>query len=202
MKKTLLAIYLITILFICTGCGKEPPEFDSKSKGWELWASGIIDKISTKIDGTKRTFVIEFEGDLRFESKRFHNFEDIKKKTKGSVYRWSGFNTYYMWVPNENIDVSSIKEIKQPIRPIMPKTIIPTINNTKILMPLIRYEWQNIRSKQPPFEQTAIIKFKNGLITIAYYKRPGIWKAEIDRNKMSGGIPLKNIVQWKLVDLK
>ena len=79
MKKTLLGIYLIIILFICIGCEK-PPEYDEKSKGWKLWVSGIVDKTSIKIDGNKRTFVIEFKGDLEFKSKSFYNFEEIKEK--------------------------------------------------------------------------------------------------------------------------
>jgi len=210
MKKTSLAIYLIVILFICIGC-EDPPDYDSKSKGWELWASGIVDKISIQISGTKRTFIVEFEGDLKFKSSHFYNFEEIKEKTKGAIYRWANLNTYYMWVPSKEFIAFPKNERKQPIIPkiitstiepisIEPiKSITPIINNTKILT---LSKWQDIALKLPPFNQTAIVKFENGLITIAYYERPGMWKAEINRKKISGGIALKNIVQWKVIDLK
>jgi len=101
MKKMLLIIYLVMISFICIGC-ESPPD-----KGWELWISGTVDKTSIQINEYKKTFIIEFEGNLEFKSSRFYNFKEVEEKTKGSVYRWSGTRSYYMWVPSDDIDILS-----------------------------------------------------------------------------------------------
>jgi len=201
MKKKLLIICLIMISFICIGCETEPSEYDPKSKGWELWISGVVDEVYVTAITNKRTYVIKFKKKSQFTMDHFYNFEEIKEKTKGSIYKWTGClkeTHYYMWVPSNDVD----NKEKQSI---ISKTVIDpikSVNNTEVLKPLTKYEWQDIKVKLPSFNQTVLVKFKNKLVTTAYYTQMGVWKAEVDRKKMSGGISLKNIVQWKSVDLE
>ena len=213
MKKTplgiYLIIYLIIILFISTGCDIEPSEYNPKSKGWELLASGIVSSAYFDFTENKKTYLIKFAGGPQIKTNRFYNFNDIKIKDKGSIYKWKGDlrdNYYYMWVPDNNIVTNTSPKNKETTQTLISNKIIDntemsnkTIDDTKMS---IKYEWQNVKIKLPPFYQTVLIKFKNRIVTTAYYTQMNVWKSEIDKKKMSGGIPLKNVVQWKLVDLE
>ena len=196
MKKTLSTICLMTILFICIGCDLKPSEFDPKSKGWELLISGIVDEVCFAITENKKIYIIKFKESSQIKVNRFHNFHDIKEQDKGSVYKWKGDlrkgRYYYMWCPDDNIDIPP--ENKKIAQTSTPKIVYD--------ISIAKYKWQNVKTKLPSFYQTVLVKLENNLVTTAYYTQRNIWKAEIDKNKMSGGMPLKNIIQWKLVDLE
>lgn len=209
MRKTILIICTITMLLI--GCETRPTEYDHKAKGWVLWASGLVDKANIIVKQNSRTFVVEFEGDLKVEGDDFYNFNDIVEGSYGSLYRWpTGVGYVFMWVSEEesSVAVKSIKgkKIGSPITPplelekalaarIKAKTAVKETAPTK-------YEWYSANSYSPPYHQTVLIKFGDGLTTTAYYAPTKKWKSDINRRKMSGGIALKDVSHWKIIDLE
>jgi hypothetical protein len=90
-----------------------------------------------------------------------------------------------------------VNESLSPAQKLPLKTLSATNENNSV----VSNGWQNI-SNNPTVYQTVLVKFKNGLTTTAYQTKTGDWKADINRDKLSGGIPLKEIVQWKTVNLE
>lgn len=180
--------------------------------GWELWREGTIErkKIVMEKNGTAevRKFVLEFENGEDVKSGRFHKWEDIKEGSTGHLYCWDGMDSdnTYMWVSKGGVSVSSLKKKEKP-----KGGLFLTVKTGKFysedakdeeVTPLPkRYEWHNLVTS-PPIHQIVLVKFKNGIVTTAHYTPMKEWKAEIDRKKLSGGIALKNVVQWKIVDLE
>lgn len=206
MKKTLLTIYLVAIMCIGIGCKKSmPTEYNPKLIGWNLWASGVIDEFKIEMDGTKRIFVIEFADGSKFKSKgpgdEFYNWDDIKEKIKGSVYRWDkGFSGYiYMWKSVENIKY--IDTIFTPLKTAAKTFSTPAYVELKATTPT-KYKWHNASIQYPAYGECVVIEFKNGTLTMGYYTRIKEWKADVDRTKMSKGQALKNVIRWKLIDLE
>jgi hypothetical protein len=197
VKKILLIISLITTMFIGLNCDRGPTEYDPKAKGWKFWVSGVVNKTNIKIERSRRTFIVEFVGDLKVEVLRFYNFNDIKVGQFGSIYKWPSGYDQYMWVPGDTNEQKTSTPISTLKTEPTPEQIIPPP-----AIPILKSTWEEANSTLPTPYQTVLIKFKNGIVTTAYCTQTKEWKAEIDKEKLSRGIPLKDVIQWKLVDLE
>ncbi len=208
MKKTLLTTCLGMMLFVGIGCDSKPTTFDPMEGNWELWREGTIvrKKIEIKTGGTteKRIFILEFKDGVDVKSSRIHEYSKINEGGYGRLYCWNGLDNdnTYMWIPSDDVvDSSSKKEVD----PISVKDFIanmkPPTSKPIAIIPM-KYEWRSAQSYFPPYYQTVLIRFKDGIVTTAHYTQKKEWKAEIDRKKLSGGIALKNVKEWKLVDLE
>lgn len=209
MKKITLTICLAMIMCIGVGCKNPTVEYDVETKGWELWATGVVDETRIEINGQVRKFIIEFVGDLKIEEQNFHNFNEVKEKMSGSVYRYSqrgfGGNYLYMWKEGESVTPMSppIKVLDMFATRMKADTEEKAkINATTRATTLAEYKWHSAAHQPPTPGETVVIEFKDGLLTIGYYTRTKTWKTDVDRKKMSGGLPLKNVSRWKLVDLR
>jgi hypothetical protein len=204
MKKILFILILLSIT-IFSGCDDTDINFDPTSPGWELWGTGIVSDLKIESRGSaSRTFTIIFLGGQEIKTNRiFKNFNEIQKGMKGSIYKLETFtHTYFLWeeeksitqksksAPTKTVNEETKKEIKQ----------IEIETNTP-LKKIIVYEWQTALMP-PPTNQTVLVKFKNGIVTTAYYTNKGEWKAEVDKIKMSRGMALENILEWKFLNLE
>ncbi len=215
MKKMIFTIFTMAIISIVlltmTGCETRPTEYDHKAKGWELWAGGQVDKANIIMHGTVRTFVVEFEGDLKVEGDDFYNFNDIVEGTNGSIYRWNtGVGSVFMWVPTEgSTSVRKSVVVKRLIEALSPppeleKALASRIEAdaaTKKPTPA-KHEWHSAIHQPPDADQTVVLEFEDGLLTVGYYTRTKEYKTDVNRRKMSGGIALKNVVRWKSINLE
>ncbi len=202
MKKMMMILMSVVALTII-GCDSKPSDFDHSSDGWELWREGTIERkkiVMEKYNSSeKRMFVLEFVDGEDVKSSRFYKWDTIKEGDTGCLYCWDGqdCDNTYMWVP---------KGGKAPTAP-------PQENRSKLAKQsrsdalivqkksVKTYDWQSLMTP-PPIHQTVLVKFDNGIVITAHYTTMGEWKSEIDKKKMSGGIPLKKIKTWKHVDLE
>lgn len=210
MKKIILTFCAVTMLLI--GCDTPPPEYDHNMDGWTLWASGMVDKAFIDIDGKIRKFIVEFEGNQKVETNKFYNFNDIVDGTEGSVYKWPSPNTgdYFMWVPRDestsvkrSVVAKKLFDVLSP-PPELEKALASRIKVDAATMEPTptKYEWHSATHQPPDTDQTVVLEFEDGLLTIGYYTRTKEYKSDVGRRKMSGGIALKNVVRWKLIDLE
>ncbi len=210
MKKTIMIMCLAAIMLL-VGCDSKPLDFDHRTDGWKLWREGTIErkKIVMEKAGAsteQRWFVLEFVDGEDVRSTRMHDFDKMKEGETGVLYCWDGrdCDNTYMWIAKEGVASVSPKKKSDGGHALTIKTEKFYTEDDKVeevIPPPKRYGW-NTMASSPPIHQTVLVKFKNDLVTTAYYTPLKKWKAEVDRNKLSGGIALKDVVRWKIVDLE
>ena len=217
MRKAILTICLAVAMFSIVGCDSKPTGFDHRDEGWELWKEGEIVRKKINIENqtsssANRIFVLEFKDGTDVKSSRFHEFEKVKENEIGKLYCWDGqdCDNTYMWIkdglavydisPKKKEDVllkTTPKKAQETYIRITSDSL--TADGNKLSVKI--YSWQGLMSP-PPAYKTVLVKFKSGLVTTAHITSTGDWKSEMDRKKLSGGIALKKVSQWKYVDLE
>lgn len=141
----------------------------------------------------------------------------VQAGSTGTLYKFTKYNAddingWFQWVPKNSVASTTSPKNINTKEPEGGLSIVvksgkfyegdtKTKKIEKVVSPPKKYNWQSLMSP-PPSYQTVLIKFKNGLCTTAYYTPTGDWKSEMDRKKLSGGIALKEVSQWKFVDLE
>lgn len=195
--KISISIIILMILFI-SGCVKIPPSTTETREETKKLESIPINKGTivdiTFINGHDLTQIKFSDGGVVLCGYYWKNRKDIKIGQTGTLFVSNNHDKKHChcqtcwWSWKENV---SNKETTK---------IIPT-ENKKQKANIIDGEWQSLITS-PPEYKTVLVKFKNGLVTTGYITSTGDWKSEMDRKKLSGGIALKNVSQWKLVDLE
>lgn len=228
-KKIFLTICLAAIMFGLVGC--EDPEWDHKSNGWVLWATGIVDTTRIQVINSTRKFIIEFEGDLKIEASNFHNFNDIKEKSKGSIYKYVNFSTYYMWVPDEEYNGASgtvpVKKCKEELNEqttIAKKKAAFHKRADEITKRRKAEAWMERADEIVTGQQRAdeigtswqkankienlkandlvLIQLDNGIVAIGFVTYDKKWKLSLNKDKYEYGRTLTNVLKWKRINLE
>ena len=207
----MMTICLAMVVLVGIGCDSKPTSFNHMEGKWELWREGTISRKKIEIDtsGTseKRIFILEFKDGIDVRSTRVYEYSKINPPENGRLYCWNGLDNdnTYMWVPSNDIVVDSLAKKKLDPSSILSmkksSTDIPTPKPPIVIIPT-KYEWKSAQSYSPPYHQTVLIRFKDGIVTTAHYTQRKEWKAEVDRKKLSGGIALKDVKEWKFIDLE
>lgn len=216
MKNAIMTICLAVVMCASIGCDSKPTTFDHLEGNWKLWREGTIarKKIEIRTRGTteKRIFILEFKDGVDVKSTRIHEYSKINEGESGRLYCWNGIDhdNTYMWVPvDPTNDVALLERIKKLAKEWKARENPPHKTFEVVQEPVAvaesevkKQDWKNIKSGKPPFHQTVLIEFKDGLTTTAYYTPEKKWKIDTDRKKMSGGIALKDVAKWKFIDLE
>lgn len=200
MKRVDKITYLVLgfiVLCLIFGCldGK-PSSWNVKEEKWEVWKEGKIVSLKDVKKGATVYAEITFTDGVSITMGAIKDQSRIGIGSTGMLYKHNFGNedkiSWFQWINSEDTKAGIVKVKEEPIK----DNIIE-----KITDPPKRYDWQNIITS-PPAYQTVLVKFKNGLTTTAYQTPTEKWKADTDRKKLSGGIALKEVSQWKFVDLE
>ena len=204
-------------MIVLAGCKPEDDQWDVSEDCWEVWSQGIVTNIAEVLvkGSTKERIRYTFDNGAIIEMGHIKNPGSVQAGSTGTLYKFTLYNAddddaWFQWVPDENAAISpqkktsSLMEVETKEELLSNNTPEPraffAVEDGEVKVKT-RHDWQGMMPP-PPVQQTVLVKFEDGLVTTAYYTRTKEWKAEIDRRKMSGGIALKNIVQWKIVDLE
>lgn len=217
-KKMLIGIGFILagiVLFLC-GCeggnGSMPTNWDvtSASSAWMEVKTGTILKTKyerkPKCDSTPvcdqyrtchgSTVTIVFVDGSTYLIGMTRRFGTWVEGSFGTLYKYdegrSDDKSWFQWVEDDSMP----KKVVKPKTAEQPKTEVNTITKA------ITTEWHNVDYQKPEFNKIVLIEFKNGLFTVAHYNRQKEWKADVDKEKLSGGYPLSKVARWKSVDLR
>ena len=69
-----------------------------------------------------------------------------------------------------------------------------------ILSKELQNNWKRAETFKSEIQKTVLVRLNNNTIAMAYFTNKEEWKLDIYRNKMSGGVSLKNVVDWKEID--
>ncbi len=206
-----MTICLAVVMCASIGCDSKPTTFDPLEGNWELWREGTIirKKIEIETGGTteKRIFILEFKDGVDVKSTRIHEYSKINEGESGRLYCWNGLDSdnTYMWIPDKSV-VIAIEEdpisVEDFIANMKKQDSIADMKESQIKVSSIKKQDWNRVGSPPPYHQTVLIKFKDGLTTTAYYTPTKEWKTDINRRKLSGGIALKDVAHWKFIDLE
>ena len=57
--------------------------------------------------------------------------------------------------------------------------------------------WKRATIYKPKTSKVVLAKFNNGVVVIAYFTIKAEWKLNFYKNKINGGISLRNVIDWK-----
>jgi hypothetical protein len=60
--------------------------------------------------------------------------------------------------------------------------------------------WVEVFRKLPPKDTVVLVKYTNGVITTAYVNFKNEWKLTTDKGRISGGVTLKSVSEWKTIN--
>lgn len=196
--------YIICILLM-GGCKRA-----EESSKWTKYYSGAIAEIFFFEDGSRDWF---WEVQINFVDGKVIRMDRLQSEdvpTIGEIgILW--VKSYYADRSDSSIqngDFKWAKEISQSVRFLSKKKESSTeiisrtmpIPTTLVLKTVIT--WKDPYSISPVPHVTVLVKLENGIITTAYLTQRGDWKAELFKNKMSGGTSLRDVEAWKEVDLQ
>jgi len=176
---------------------------------WELLETGEV----TNVEKQGSFYYIEFKyaGKIEFQRIIPNNLLLINKGEIGSLYKYNRFNakstnSWHQWIKDERktkINTANIVEKSNIIG--RTTTLLKVKNETKVdetilkIIPKIN-EWQRAEIYKPQPSKPVLVRLGNEIIVVAYFTIKEEWKLNFYRNKMNGGIPLRNVVDWKELD--
>lgn len=222
-KKTLISIGLIlaALVLFLTGCEEgisrlpedgEPTNWDIKTDlRWKEVATGTIkEKILKRYGYCDRSpkckkdclkhgtyFNILFENGETYSVGQVKRYRIVVAGQYGTLYKYDigspDSDSWFQWVlkrfPQEKKSISEVK-ISQP-----------TIYSEKITEKP-KKSWKNAKIVLPKAHEPVIVKFKSGIITIAYVNQKEDWKLTSNREKTSGGSSIYNVAEWQEFNLE
>ena len=217
-KKTLIGIrFILTVLVLfLTGCVEIeslPGNWDVEdaSSAWTIVKTGTLDVKKYHRNGTcdkspvcdqysscHGSYVqFTFDDSSTYLVGRIRRFGAVIEGSSGTLYKYdtgnSDENSWFQWVeskfPQKERLVSKVK-IAQP-----------TIYSKKITEKT-KKSWKNAKIVLPKSHEPVIIKFKSGIITIAYVDQKENWKLTSNKDKTSGGSSIYNVAEWQELDLE
>lgn len=181
--------YVLGFLGLCLvfGCLDPQPDCWSIDQGnWEVWKEGTVISLGEKTESGERYIKIVFSDGQTVNMGAVKDRGRIKIGSTGKLYKCNNNNkdaySWFQWIENEKKDITAKQKVKEVI-------IEKVIEITKA-------EWKRADIYLPQPYKTVIIKLDNGIITTAYLTNTNEWKLEFYKNKLSGGISLKGVVDW------
>jgi len=217
MKKKIIVIMLLLVCFL-SGCYDIKPTswgINNKDSRWEVWGKGTLflkEKINHPTDGDKKIFKFIIDG----ESYVLGGIKDpgtIKVSQTGILYKNNfGKPDHYSWFQWVITEEGSNKLTEQPqedntaitqkIKDINEAEIKLKQEKNKInaLSKELQNSWKRAEIYKPSIYKVVLVRLDNEIITTAYFTNKKEWKLEFFKNKMNGGIPLRNVIDWKELD--
>ncbi len=220
MKNKYMLMIIILMVGFISGCNA-PSNWNIEEEDWELWETGEIIEF-----GIERSIICDrspvcYIGCLKHGSYRFITFkkgktiqlrkirnpEKIKVGSYGKLYKYNTTSNnkkaWFQWIPEKIIEekinpVDNFYVAKKVVE--LEKAIIVV---SKIKKPIIKekYEWKRAALSKSKIYETVLLKLEDGIITTGYLNNKEEWKLEFYKNKINGGMPLSNVVEWKEIDL-
>ena len=217
-KKMLIGIGLIlaALILLLTGCIEieTPPEnwdVEDATSAWTKVKTGTIDvkiyhrsktcdaaPVCDQYSSCHGSYVqFTFNDGSTYLIGRIRRFGAVIEGSSGSLHKYdtgdSDEDSWFQWVENGSSQkAKSVSEVK---------TSQPTVSS-KRTTEKIKKSWKNAKIVLPNAHKPVIVKFKNGIITIAYVDQKENWKLTSNRKKTSGGSSIYDVDEWQELDLE
>ena len=114
--------------------------------------------------------------------------------SSGTLYKYdvgeSDENSWFQWIE------SGSSQEKKPIPGVETPSLIDYSDKKT------KKSWKDARIVLPSAHEPVIVKFKSGVVTIAYVDQKENWKLTSNRDKTSGGSSIYNVAEWQKLDLE
>ncbi len=214
-KITVLGMMLFAFWVVnLIGCESTTPPKPSKSfndiSEHALYHTGTIANINYHEDGT---FIWYHDTQYTFTDGSVIRMDRIKCDhlpkigEHGSLYvkkHYKDRNSNYMqngdflWIKDEETKISTSIKDEKPI------VFIPSITTISLSVEesetLKKYDWKKAIHSKPPIYELVLLRLDNDIITTGRFNEKNEWVLETDR--LTGGFPIDNIIDWKEVDIR
>lgn len=149
-----------------------------------------------------------------FESGRFlriaddyldDSFDNVALGTSVGSFEWSEdkkgnftrTKDSFRWVTNKALTAKKKSSTPKTVSKSIPPRTVST--SKKTVKKAVAPSWNKVGRDTPPQNTAVLVKYKNGLITVAYLDIKNEWRLNTDRDSMFGGDVIKTIVEWRLI---
>jgi hypothetical protein len=230
MKKSALMILLIVSMITIAGCDPEDWDVTSSGwQSWGEGTIAEKQYVKHPKLDSKRVICLDFaNGDQVLVGKLYESAK-VKTGQKGCLYKWTGgdssrdYNCWFRWIPEEkpvaltNTDTDGneriVRELEAKIIVLEEKAKLADtlqadgfqlgkIHSTPVVeAPVKKYDWKPTFRSLPKDHVIVLVRTEDGIVTTAHVNKKKEWKLETNRDKLSGGISLTNVKEWKEIDI-
>ena len=186
------------------GCCFNTPPTDPNSDPndlWTLYHSGTISKIDFfEGEGNEKYY---WNSQFTFDDGMVIKMDRLESKHHPKIGEFGHLFVDSRYKDNNHSQIQNgdFKWIRMiPVEP-EPKILSVKVAPEKQQKETMNNSWKNPSIKMPIYGQPVIAKLKDGSFAMVYLNKKEEWKLDVNKNKISGGMSIRNVVEWKEVEL-